>query len=169
VSVRADVSGQEGVRAYAAVSETRMTVALVNENGASSDVTVKLGNFEPGTTASLYGNKGGSDIAKLADVPVADGQVTVQLDPVSIAMLVVNGKNPNDLPDPGTGGAGGGAGGSGGVGGEGGNKVDGGSQGSCGCRLAGDPGSSLMAGFGSVLAGALLGLRKRSARRRRNG
>src|SRR5205085_1248564 len=52
VSVRASVTGQDGVQAFAAVSATRMTVALINENGGSSDVIVDVGSFEPAETAA---------------------------------------------------------------------------------------------------------------------
>ena len=120
VGVRASVGGQGGVQAYASVSADRMTVALVNENGGNVDVTVDVGSFEPAATAALYGNKGGSDVQKLSDVPVAGKKATFSLGGTSIAMLVIDGKNPNDVPDGGTtsSSSSGGVGGSNGAGGE---------------------------------------------------
>lgn len=176
VSVKAAADPGGGVEAYAAAGETRLTVALVNENGAATDVEVSLGNFEAGAQAALYSNNGGAEIAKVGDVGVANGTVTVTLPATSIAMLVVPGKNPNELPSTGgsggtgggngTGGngsgAGGGGGAGGGAGGGGGSGGDGNSGGSgdCGCRAAGGTGD--LGAFGALaLVGALAGMRRR--------
>lgn len=181
VSVRAAVSGGAGVEAYAAVGQTRMTVALVNENGGAEDVTVSLGNFMPGATAQVYGNDGGSTITKHADVAVSGGSVTVTLPSSSITMLVVDGMNPNELPDGGTGTGGSGTGGtgagggssSGGTGagttGSGGNApASGGSDdGGCGCRTAGAPGAIGLWAVSALGLGIALGGRRRRAKRGR--
>lgn len=165
VSVRATVSGGAGVEAYASVGESRMTVALVNENGADTGVTLTLGNFEPGTTAALYGNQGGATISKLVDVPVADGQVSVTLPATSIAMLVVDGHNPNPPPEPTTSSSSSGSGGNGsggsGSGGANGNGADSDADSGCGCRAAGAPGGA------TVWAMAAAALAAASAARRR--
>lgn len=164
VSVRATVDPGSGVQAYAAAGEKRLTVALVNENGAPADVAVSLGNFEADSQAALYSNSGGAEIAKVGDPAVADGKVTVTLPATSIAMLVVPGKNPNELPGTGGGGAGGGNGGAGGNGGGGaGNGGDGGS-GDCGCRTAG--GGADLGAFAAIALAGLGALGARRGRRR---
>ena len=178
VSVKATVSGTAGVEAYAAVSETRVTVALVNENGGNTAATLTLGSFVPGPSARVFrGN--GSAIEKQAEVFVASGQVTVTLPGKSITMVVIDGKNPGMLPDAGgttsaatgpgatsaTGatsgvGSGGSTGGAGGTGGS-----SGGNDSTCGCRVAGDPGSAGLSALGGLAIAAAMG--RRSRRRRR--
>jgi MYXO-CTERM domain-containing protein len=173
VSVKTTVNGP-GVEAYAAVSETRMTVALVNENGSPTAATVTVGSFNPGTTALVFrGN--GSAVEKQAEVEIASGQATITLPGKSITMVVIDGKNPNMLPDAGGAtsaasgpgatsggpatsgsGSGGGAGGASGSGG-------GGTSGACGCRVAGDPAEGGLSSIGSLAlaAAAARGLRRR--------
>ncbi len=177
VSVKTTVSGGAGVEAYSAVSAIRATVALVNENDGPTAATVTLGSFEPGTNALVFrGN--GSAVEKQATAPVASGQVTVTLPGKSITMVVIDGKNPNMLPDAGgatsaAGGPGvtsgpdvgsngvGATSGSGGAGGTGGGaSTSGGADSKCGCRVAGDPGAGGLSMIGSLsaafaLAGAL--------------
>lgn len=163
VSVPADISGGTGVEAYAAVGQTRMTVALVNEGGADAAVTVTLGNFEPEPMAALYGNQGGATISKLADVAVNGAEVSVTLPPASIAMLVVNGNNPNELPPPTTttSSTTTGAGTGGGNGGAGGAPADGGESGGCGCRVAGAPGGAALSALGALAAAGIAAARRR--------
>ena len=178
-SVKVAVSGDPGVEAYAAVDATRMTVALASETGGDTQVTVSLGNFEAGATATLYGNQGGATIHKLSSPTVDGGAVSFTLPGSSIAMLVIDGKNPNDLPDGGAGSGGAGAGsassggGSGAAGtgasssggGSGGADGDGASSGGgCGCALAGAPASLGLTGLASAL-GLLAALRGRRRRR----
>lgn len=172
VSVKTTVSGA-GVEAYGAVSETRMTVALVNETGAATAATVTLGSFAPGTSARVFrGN--GSLVEKQAEVEVASGQVTVTLPGKSITMVVIEGKNPNMLPDaggattaasgPGESASSGGAGTGGGAGGAGGGASSSGGTGStCGCRVAGDPGEGGLSTVGGLAIAAAIagGLRRR--------
>ncbi|MCC6554804.1 MAG: glycoside hydrolase family 44 protein [Polyangiaceae bacterium] len=172
VSVRATVTNGAGerVQAYAAVGQARMTVALVNEDPEDAEVTVTMGNFEPGTTAALYGNGGGAQISKLADVAVSGGQAVVTLPGTSIAMLVVDGHNPNELPDGGTGSGGSGAGGSGAGAGGAGNGADPGEDEGCGCRTAGAGGAAALwatsvAGLAAAAA-ATRRLRRRPRARR---
>jgi hypothetical protein len=179
VSVKTTVSGGAGVEAYSAVSATRATVALINENGGPTDATVTLGSFTPGTSALVFRGKG-SAVEKQASVEVASGQVTVTLPGKSITMLVIDGKNPNMLPDaggatsttsatsgPGVGSSGVGVtsgSGSGGAGGTGGGaSTSGGTDSKCGCRVAGDPGSGGLSMIGSLSVAAALarGLRRR--------
>ncbi|MEZ4311353.1 MAG: glycoside hydrolase family 44 protein [Polyangiaceae bacterium] len=64
VSVEASAPEGSGVEVYAAAGETRLTVVLVNENGADTDVEVSLGSFEAdaASKAVLYSNKGGASI-----------------------------------------------------------------------------------------------------------
>jgi MYXO-CTERM domain-containing protein len=178
VSVKATASGGAGVEAYAAVSETRMTVALVNENGGATATTVTLGSFSPGASALVYrGN--GSAIEKQAEAAVAGGQVTMMLPGKSITMLVIDGKNPNMLPDAGstTGvasgpgattsagpGATAGAGG-GGAGGAGGGSSSGGESSKCGCRVAGDPAAGGLSTIGSLAVAAAIASRLRRRKR----
>lgn len=185
VSVKATAEAGSGVEAYAAAGEERLTVALVNENGAATDVAVSLGNFEAAGQAALWSNGGGAEISKVGDVDVAGGSVTVTLPPMSIGMLVVPGKNPNELPGTGgAGGAGGGAGGNGGgaggngSGASGGNGAGasggggsggaggGGSEGDCGCRAAGGGEGESEAAWGAV---AMMAVAAGLARRRRRG
>ncbi len=183
VSVKATVSGGTGVEAYAAVSEARVTVALVNENGSATATTVTLGSFTPGASASVYSSSGGT-IQKQADVALNDGQVALTLPGKSITMLVVDGKNPNMLPDAGgatgpgatSGGAsgpgatsGGGASaatGSGGSDSGGGGSSSGGGESKCGCRIAGDPGAGGLSAISGLCAAAVVarGLRRRRGR-----
>lgn len=174
VSVKATVDPGAGVEAYAAAGEERLTVALVNENGQPAEVQVSLGNFEPGSQAALWSNDGGAEITKAGDFDVAGGTVTVTLPPMSIAMLVVPGKNPNELP--GTGGGGGtggngsggsGSGANGGAGGSGGNG-SGGASGDCGCRTAG--GESDLGVFAALaMLGVAAGFGRRVGPRERGG
>jgi hypothetical protein len=141
VSVKVDVSGGAGVQAFAAVGKTRLTVALVNETSSPADVKVTTGNFEAGATGAVFTNGSGSAIDKKPDVPVTAGAASLTLPAASITMLVLDGNNPNTLPDPPTssgsgassasaGAATGGAGASGGA--------SGGAGGACGCRWSGD-------------------------------
>lgn len=171
VSVRAAVSGQDGIEAFASVSTDRMTVAVINGNGGNTDVTVDVGSFEPGATAALYGASGGGDVQMLASVPLAGTKASFSLPGTSIAMLVIDGKNPNDVPDGGSsssssGSGGPGAGGSGGVG-AGGSSGSGGPSRSandsgCGCKAAGSPGVDALwiTAVAAGIAGAA-GLRRR--------
>jgi MYXO-CTERM domain-containing protein len=180
-SVKVALSGDPGVEAYAAVDAARMTVALASEKGGDTQVTVSLGNFEAGASATLYGNQGGAMIQKLSSPTVDGNAVTFTLPGSSIAMLVIDGKNPNDLPDGGagtggSGGAGTGASSSGGGsgaagtgatssgGGSGGADTGGGSSGGgCGCAVAGAPASLGLTGLASLLGlvAALRGRRRR--------
>ncbi|MFO0589656.1 MAG: glycoside hydrolase family 44 protein [Polyangiaceae bacterium] len=156
VSVKA-TSDTSGVEAYAAAGETRLTVALVNEGFGNASIEVNVGNFEPDPKATLYSNNGGATIANAGQFDVTNGAVTVQLPAESIGMLVVTGKNPNQLPTGGTGGTGGSGGSSTGGGATGGNGSGGngtggsgagnngggggsgsGGGGGCGCRTAGE-------------------------------
>jgi len=174
VSVKA-TSDTNGVMAFAAAGATRLTVALVNEGGGDQSIEVNVGNFEADPKAKLFSNNGGSDITDAGEFDVANGTVTVSLGGQSIGMLVVTGKNPNELPTGGTGGTGGVGGASGGGntggsgmggngnggGGTGGSGGDAGKDGGCGCRTAGGGDSDL----GWMVAGILgVGL---AARRRR--
>ncbi|MEP7120733.1 MAG: glycoside hydrolase family 44 protein [Byssovorax sp.] len=176
VSVKTTVSGA-GVEAYGAVSATRMTVALVNETGSSTAATITVGSFSPGTSALVFrGN--GSAVEKQADVEVASGQVTVTLPGKSITMVVIEGKNPNMLPDAGgattaasgpnatsgDGASSGGVGTAGGAGGAGGAASSSGGTGStCGCRVAGDPGEGALSAIGGLAIAAAIagGVRRR--------
>jgi Glycoside hydrolase family 44 len=181
VSVKATVSGGAGVEAYAAVSDKRVTVVLVNENGQAENTGVTLGNFMPGATAQVYSNNG-ANIEKQPDAAVMGGQIALGLPPTSITLLVVDGTNPNMLPGGSTSssasatgattGAGGEAGsttatgtsaGSGGSGGSGGSSSSGGGSSSkCGCRVAGDPSADLGVLAGAVgLAAMALGRKRR--------
>lgn len=164
VSVSATADPGSGIQAYAAAGEARLTVALVNENGQPTDVEVSLGNFEADSQAELYSNNGGASIAKSADPAVAGGKVTITLPALSIAMLVVPGKNPNELPETTTttgSGAGGGSG-NGGSGGAGGSGNGGGGQdagnspsGDCSCKTPAGPvapwGGLALAAFSTAL------------------
>lgn len=177
-SVKATAEAGSGVEVYAAAGEERLTVALVNESAAATEVAVSLGNFEAGDKAELWSNEGGAGIAKAGDFDVVDGAVTVTLSPTSIAMLVVPGKNPNEVP--GTGGGGAGAGGKG-VGGEGtgnggsgasagggngggGASGGGGPAGDCGCRAAGNEDGG--AGWAAVAVMAVAAARRRRSHSR---
>jgi MYXO-CTERM domain-containing protein len=100
-SVRATVTGN-GVRAYAATGQSRLTVALVHEQGGNVDVDVSLGSFVPGASARVFQHTGtGSAIDKLPDAAVQGGAVHLTLPGTSITMLVVDGSNPNQ-PDGGS-------------------------------------------------------------------
>lgn len=153
-SVRATVSSSSTLQAYAAASATRLTVALINEASSGQSVDVALGTFQAGPAAKLYVSSGANIVAQ-ADAVVQSGEVQVTLPATSIAMLVVDGTNPN-APDGGTGGAGGtaGAGGSGGSG-AGGSGVDGGSGagGSAGSGAVGGAGGSSPGGSGGAESG----------------
>ena len=173
VSVKTTVSGPAGVEAYGSVSATRMTVALVNETGASTGATVTLGSFAPGSNAHIFrGN--GALVEKQAEVEVASGQVTVTLPGKSITMVVIDGKNPNMLPDaggvttaasgPSATSAEGASSGGAGAGGAGGTASSSGGAGStCGCRVAGDPGEGALSAIGGLAIAAAVagGLRRR--------
>lgn len=165
VSARATVTGS-GVAAFAGVGPKRVTVALVNEQGGPVDVEVALGSFEPDAMASVYSNQGGATIDMLPSVPVAAGKVSLTLAGTSITMLVVNGNNPNMLPDAGssssssTSTSSSGAGGSGGSGG-GGNGSS--SSGGCGCGIQSDAQGALAA----VATAALVAAFARRNKRRR--
>lgn len=177
VSVKA-TSDTNGVMAFAAAGETRLTVALVNEGG-SQNVEVNVGNFEADPKAKLYTNNGGGSVADAGEFDVANGTVTVPMPGQSIGMLVVTGKNPNELPTGGTGGTGGsggggntggtgaggnGNGGSGGSSATGGSGGDSGSDSGCGCKTAGGADSE----SGWLLSGIVgLALANRRVRRRR--
>ncbi len=167
VSVKATVSGGAGVEAYAAVSETRVTVALVNENGSATATTVTLGSFTPGASASVYASSG-SAVQKEADVAVNGGQIALTLPGNSITMLVVDGTNPNMLPDAGGATSGGGTSAATGSGGSGsGGESSSSSGGSkCGCRIAGEPGAGGLSTSGGLVVAAAVA---RGRRRRRRG
>ncbi len=155
-SVRAAVSGSSTLQAFAAASATRLTVVLVNEAGSGQEVDVSLGTFQAGSSAKLYVNSG-ADIVAQAGPVVQAGGVLVSLPATSIAMLVVDGTNPNP-PDGGTGGAGGmgGAGGSGGsgAGGTAGSGAVGGAGGTpTGGSGGGETGGGGAAGSGGLDAG----------------
>jgi MYXO-CTERM domain-containing protein len=170
-SVKATVSNGTGVEAYAAVSATRMTVALVNENSGTTVTTLNVGSFAPEASARVFRGKGAT-VEKQSDVEAASGQVTVTLPGQSITMVVIDGKNPNLLLDPGSGssaasgpeassgsGATSGAGGSG----AGGAPSSPGDDSTCGCRVAGDPAARGLAMIGGL---ALLAAFARRRRRR---
>jgi MYXO-CTERM domain-containing protein len=175
VSVKTTVSDPAGVEAYGSVSATRLTVALVNENGSSTAATVRVGSFAPGASARVFrGN--GSLVEKQAEVEIASasGQVTVTLPGKSITMVVIDGKNPSMLPD--TGGATAAASGPGATigqaassGGAGTGGAGGGTSGSdgagatCGCSVAGDPREGVLSAIGglAIAAAIALGLRRR--------
>ena len=168
VSVKATVSGSGGVEAYASVSQTRATVALVNENSGATSATVTLGSFAPGASALVFRGKG-SAVEKQSEVEVASGQVTVTLPGQSITMVVIDGKNPNMLPDagsPSSAASGPGAtsgGGTGGSGAGGAAPSNSGADSTCGCRVAGDPGAGGLSMIGGLAVAAAVA---RGARRR---
>jgi MYXO-CTERM domain-containing protein len=98
---RTTVTGA-GVAAFGAVGPTRATVALANENSSATDVVITLGNFQADATASVYALGSGSSIDKQPDVTLDDaGAIALSLPATSIAMVVVQGTNPN-VPDGGT-------------------------------------------------------------------
>ena len=183
VSVHAGVTssgGASAVRAYAAAGAKRVTVALVNEGAAAESTTVSFGNFTPGATASFYALGTGSTIAKQPDVALQGGKATVTLAPKSIAMLVVTGDNPNNLPDAGSGfgdaGSPPGDGGASTTRPDGGGSDDGGANAAsgggdasgCGCRVGAAASSAGVGALGAICASALA-LAFRRTRRRRVG
>ena len=99
-SVSAKVGGS-GVQAFAASSATRLTVVLTNANGAPTNATVSIAGFAPGTSASVYSNDGTANISHKLDLAVANDKVSVQLGATTITLLVIDGANPNPLPDAG--------------------------------------------------------------------
>jgi hypothetical protein len=139
VNARATITGS-GLQAYASVGATRMTVALVNETGTAISTAVTFGNFAAGATAHYYELGSGVTIAKKPDVTVTSGKATVTVGPTTIGMLVVDGTNPNPLPDAGAPFPGGGS--------SGGSGSGSGGSGSSGAS-SGSSGSSSGAGSGS--------------------
>jgi MYXO-CTERM domain-containing protein len=182
VSARATVTGA-GVQAYAATGPTRLTVVLVNEQGASADVDVTFGNFTAGASGAVFQHAGaGSAITKEADVAVLAGKAHLTLPGTSITLLSVDGKNPNDPPDAGSpttsasstssGGTtssagGGGAGGSAATTGSGGSAGGSGTKSGCGCRA--DAGSDPGAAWAAGVALALIAARRRRVEPRPSG
>ena len=187
VSVHAGVTsgdaGTSSVRAYAAAGAKRVTVALVNESAAAESTTLSFGNFTPAATASLYVLGAGSAITKQPDVAIQGGKASVTLAPTSIAMLVVAGDNPNDLPDAGSGfgdaGSPPGDGGASTTRPDGGSSDDGGANAAsgggdssgCACRVGAATSTTTTttttAGVGAIFAGALALVSRRRRRVRR--
>jgi MYXO-CTERM domain-containing protein len=101
-SVRASVTGDDRVKAFAAIGTDRMTVALINQ-GPATDVTVSLAGFEAEELAELYERGQGSAIDPRPDVTVTNGEAIVSLGAQSIAMLIFAARAPI-ATDAGTGG-----------------------------------------------------------------
>jgi hypothetical protein len=149
VNARATVTGS-GLQAYASVGATRMTVALVNETGTAISTAVSFGNFAAGATAHYYELGSGVKIAQKPDVAVTSGKATVTVGPTTVGMLVVDGTNPNPLPDAGAPVTGGGSSGGSGSG-SGSSGSSGGSSGSSGSS------SGAGSGVGSGSSGGTVG------------
>ncbi|MFO0549121.1 MAG: glycoside hydrolase family 44 protein [Polyangiaceae bacterium] len=172
VSVPATPAGSNSVKAFASVSETRMTVVLANEGGGTEPATIDYGNFVP-ETATAYSNFGSATVSTTT-VNLAANAAQLDLPPQSVTIVVLDGQNPNQIPDPGTGGAGGtgagnggggpgpgpGAGGSSGGTGAGGDGASSDDSG-CSCRAADSRAHSPI-----LVALAALALVARSRRRR---
>jgi MYXO-CTERM domain-containing protein len=99
---RTTVTGS-GLAAFGAVGATRATVALANENTSATPTQITLGNFQPSGSASIYALGSGSTIVRQADVGIDAGVIGPTLPAMSIAMVVVDGTNPNMTPDAGSG------------------------------------------------------------------
>lgn len=161
-SVRATTSGG-GVAAFAATGPARMTVVLVNQNGAPAAVIVHVASFEALATAAFFTGSGPT-VTRQPDAPVSNGQVSVTLPATSFGMLVV--PRANVTTDGGaTDGPGGSDGGTrDGGSGDGGGPKDTGSSG-CQCALLARGGPSGSGSGLALLALVLtLGLRARPQR-----
>ena len=101
VSVRAIVTGN-GLKAYASVGTTQMTVVLVNETTSGLTTTVTLGNFASGAVGHYYELGNGVTISKKPDVPVTASGASFTMSASTVGLLVVDGMNPNALPDGGS-------------------------------------------------------------------
>lgn len=159
IGVRTTITGN-AFAAFGSVSKTRVTVALVNEANTSVMANVSFGNFKANAMGQVYLRTTGSTIARQNDVAIANGMAMVPLPAMGIAMLVVDGMNPNDLPDagvpmnpdggtnPGSDGGGTGPSDDGGTGNNGAN----GSSGGCGCNTSPAEGGAELGLFLAALA-----------------
>ena len=159
-NARATVTGT-GVAAFAATDNEQMTVALVNETGSASNVTVSLANFQARGTASFF-TGASPTITRQPDVSISGNQLMVSVPATSFAMLAIPRLNPidggvTDAP-AGTGGSGGS-----GTGGTGGTNGAGNADSGCGCRVAGR-GESAPLGMLVGIAVMLLGRRRQRRR-----
>ena len=180
VSVHASVTGA-GAQAFAAVTSSRMTVALVNENTAATSVTVTLGNFQSGGVAHYFERSTGATLLAKPDISPNGGAFTVPMSAATIGMLVIDGTNPNVLPDAGAADSGGNPSSDSGVStvpvdgggpqpgtdggpGNGAAPAPSGPSGGCGCRMTPlGTGASLGLGVCGLVAATFV------RRRRRNG
>jgi MYXO-CTERM domain-containing protein len=161
-NARATVTGS-GVAAFAATDNEQMTVALINETGAATNVSVSLANFQPRGTASYFtGNS--PTITRQADVAVSSNQLMVSVPATSFAMVAIPRLTPidggvTDAP-AGTGGSG--------TGGTGGTNGAGSTESGCGCRVGGasEPAPlGMLVGVGVGIAAVFLLGRRRQRRR----
>ena len=93
VSVSATVANPDNLSAFAAVrsSDGALTVMVINKQAGSTPVTLSIANFSAGGTAEAWQINSASQtsIARLADVPVSTGTVSLTVPSQSITLLVI--------------------------------------------------------------------------------
>ena len=93
VSVSATVSNPDNLSAFAAVrsSDGALTVMVINKQAGSTPVTLSIANFSAGGTAQAWQINSASQtsIARLADVQVSAGAVSLTVPSQSITLLVI--------------------------------------------------------------------------------
>jgi hypothetical protein len=97
VGVQTTVTGAN-FQAFGSVSETEMTVVLVNESSSAVPTTVSFGDFQPSGTTAEYYEVSGTHIAPTA--VTLNGTASLTVSPTTAGILVVQGTNPNMLPAP---------------------------------------------------------------------
>ena len=93
VSVAAAVENPDNLSAFAAVrrSDGALTVMVINKQQGATPVTVSLANFPAGAMSQAWQINSASQasIARLADLPVANGAISTTVPSQSITLLVV--------------------------------------------------------------------------------
>jgi hypothetical protein len=93
VSVSATVANPDNLSAFAAVrsSDGALTVMVINKQAGSTPVAVSISDFSAGGTAEAWQINSASQtsIARLADVPVSTGTVSLTVPSQSITLLVI--------------------------------------------------------------------------------
>lgn len=87
--VRATVSPGTGAAAFAATAPGKVTVVLVNEQGASQTFAIQLTGVTPSAPAQWWRTASGATITRQPDVAFLSGTASVVLPARSIGMLVV--------------------------------------------------------------------------------
>ncbi len=99
ISISAAAPTPDSLSAFAALrsSDAALSLAVINKVlSGNTTTTVQLANFQPSTTAQVWQLTAANSIIRLADVPIADNQLSTVLPPQSITLFVIfaGGGNP---------------------------------------------------------------------------